>query len=174
MNLLDGLILLLLIGGLFSGYKKGLIKGTVSLIGMLAAVVVAWKLSPDLGPALMEIIPLPETVSDSSLPLFFLEKPIYMALAFVLLFLVTRLLFSIVANILTAVADLPVLAQINGLGGALVGFLKALLLIFVAVNLLHILPWDTGQEAVTGSSISRGILQLTPDFSGESVHTTRS
>ncbi len=172
MNLLDGLIVLLLIGGLFSGYRKGLIKETVSLLGVLAAVFVAWQFSPDLGPVLMEIIPLPETVSDSGLPLFLLAKPIYTALAFVLLFLVTRLLLSIVAKILTAVADLPVLAQINGLGGALLGFLKALLLIFVLVNLLHILPWDTGQEAVTGSSISQGILQLTPDF-GESVRTTR-
>ena len=122
----------------------------------------------------MDIIPLPDSMSDSGLPLFFLEKPIYTALAFVLLFLVTRLLLSIVSNILTALAGLPVLAQINGLGGALVGFLKALLLIFVVVHLLQILPWDTGQEAVTGSSISQGILQLTSDFSGESVRATQS
>ena len=86
MNLLDGLIVLLLIGGLFSGYRKGLIKETVSLLGVLAAVFVAWQFSPDLGPVLMEIIPLPETVSDSGLPLFLLAKPIYTALAFVLLF----------------------------------------------------------------------------------------
>lgn len=172
MNLLDWIIVLMLIGGLIVGYRKGLIKEVISLIGVLVALFVAYKFSPALAPALEGVLPLPDSVSDNGILQFLsAENAIYTAVAFVVLFLITRLVLSFVANLLTALAGLPVLAQINGLGGALVGFLKALILIFVVVNLLHILPWNQGQEAVTESPLSQGILELTPDFSPENRST---
>ncbi|SMO35409.1 CvpA family protein [Melghirimyces algeriensis] len=165
MNTMDFIIILLLIGGLVLGYRKGLIKEMISLVGVLLALFVAYQFSSDLAPALKGVIPLPQEVSDNGLvKLLPIERTIYYALAFLLLFLGTKLMLSIVAALLTRMTQFPVLRQINGVGGALIGFLKVLLLVVIAVHLLQILPWENGQEAVDGSLISQGFLELTPDF----------
>ncbi|PTX55028.1 colicin V production protein [Melghirimyces profundicolus] len=168
MNLMDWIIVLMIIGGLIQGYRKGLIKETVSLVGVLLALFVAYQFSSDLTPALKEVVPLPESVSGEGWGQFLpVEQAIYSAIAFVVLFLITKVFLSFVAAVLTQLTSFPVLNQINGVGGALIGFLKAFLVLVIAVNLLHILPWAEGRDAVNESSLSQGILEMTPDVTGE-------
>ncbi|MFC4075696.1 CvpA family protein [Salinithrix halophila] len=164
MGLLDWIIVLLVVGGLFQGYRKGLIKETASLISVLLGIYVAWQFSGDLAPALAKAIPLPETWTTGAVGLLPVEKVVYHSLAFLLLFLLTKIAVSIVASFLTQIANLPVLSHINGLGGAVLGVAKAFLLLMVVVNLLHLMPWQEGQKAVEESSLSQGMLNMTPDL----------
>lgn len=168
MNGMDWIIIVLIIGGLIQGYRKGLIKETVSLVGVLVALFVAYQFSSDVAPHLRALVPLPESLSGEGLvKLLPVEKVIYQSMAFLLLFLITKLLLSFVASVLTRMASFPVLHQINGVGGALIGFLKALVVILIVVNLLHILPWSDGRDAVDRSYLSQGLLEMTPDFSNQ-------
>ena len=63
MNGMDWIIIVLIIGGLIQGYRKGLIKETVSLVGVLVALFVAYQFSSDVAPHLRALVPLPESLS---------------------------------------------------------------------------------------------------------------
>lgn len=168
---MDWIIIIMIVLGVIQGYRKGLIKEAASLAGIILSLFVAYKFSNDLASVLQGTIPLPESWTQGTITMLLpVEKGIYLFIAFLLLFIVTKILISIIASILTGLANLPVLSQLNGIGGALFGFVKVFVVMMVAVNLLSLLPWTTGQEAVENSSLSQGILDITPSL-GDSSET---
>lgn len=167
MSWIDIGIVLLLIGALVQGYSRGLIKEAFTLLGIVVALYVAWRFSGDLSQSLKGVVPLPDSISEGVWGLLPLDQALYGLLAFVVIFVIVRILLSFLAGILTQLFRVPVLAQINGLGGAAFGFLKAFVVILVTINLLAILPWESGQAAVEQSALSQGLLELTPDWSQE-------
>ncbi|MDR6226524.1 CvpA family protein [Desmospora profundinema] len=167
MSWMDVVIVLLLIGALLQGYRKGLIKEASALLGVIVALYLAWRFSSELSESLAGVIPLPESLSGGVWGLLPLEQAIYTLLAFVLIFVVVRILLSVVASVLTQLFRVPVLAQINGVGGAVLGLLKVLLVILVVVNLLATLPWESGQTAVQQSTLSQSLLELTPELGSQ-------
>ncbi|WP_169713609.1 CvpA family protein [Paludifilum halophilum] len=167
MSIMDGIIVFLIVGGLIQGYRKGLIKEAASLISVLLALFVAYRYSGDIAPILRENVPWPDSWgSEGMIGLLPVEQALSTVLAFVLLFIVTKILVSTVASVLTGIASLPILAQINRIGGAAFGLVKVLLVVMIAVNLLQLLPWSDGRDIVKESSLSQGILQMTPDLTG--------
>ncbi|PTM58153.1 CvpA family protein [Desmospora activa] len=164
MNWMDFIIVLLLVGALIQGYRKGLIKEAFSLLGVIVALYLAWKFSGALAESLAGIIPLPDSFSEGLLGLLPIEQALYTLLAFFLIFVIVRILLRFLSAALAQLVKIPVLAQVNGVGGAALGFLKAFLIILVTVNLLALLPWKSGQEVVAGSGLSQGMLELTPDW----------
>ncbi|SDX55280.1 membrane protein required for colicin V production [Marininema mesophilum] len=161
---LDWVIILLVLGGVIQGYRKGLIKEAASLIGVLLAIFIAWKFSGDLAPSLSKMVPLPESWTTGAAGLLPLDKIIYSTLAFILLFLITKFAISLIASFLTQMTRLPILSQVNGVGGALLGMLKAFLIMLVIVNLLHLAPWENGRKAVQESALGQAILDATPSL----------
>ncbi|SFS72693.1 CvpA family protein [Marininema halotolerans] len=164
MGILDWIILLLVLGGVVQGYRKGLIKEVASLIGVILAVYIAWKFSGDLAPTLAKIVPLPDSWTAGAAGLLSLDTVVYSTLAFILLFFITKMAVSMIASFLTQITRVPVLSQLNGVGGAALGLLKAFLITMVIVNLLHLAPWENGKKAVQDSALGKAILDVTPDL----------
>ncbi|GAA5344990.1 putative membrane protein required for colicin V production [Planifilum fimeticola] len=165
MNGLDWFLLLLLAGGVIRGYQKGLILQAFSLVGSIFALLAAYRLSGDFSQVLMERFPLPEEVGGGWIGLLPIEGILYRMLAFILLFAGVKILISIIARLLTGLFDIPVLSQINRLGGVLLNLVQVFLILFIGVHVMNFLPWETGREAIQESFVCQGVLKLTPDLS---------
>ncbi|MBR6800734.1 MAG: CvpA family protein [Eubacteriaceae bacterium] len=68
-----------------------------------------------------------------------LSMVIYEAMCFIIVFILTLILWKIMTLIVDRIMGLPVLKQVNGLGGFAVGLLKGLFLCVVASSLLYTL-----------------------------------
>lgn len=164
MNGLDWFLLLLIAGGVFRGYQRGLILQAFSLLGVIFALLVAYRFAGDVAGVLQECLPLLEKVEAGWIALLPIEGIIYRAIAFLLLFVGVKILVSMIARLLTRLFDIPVLSQINRLGGVALTLIQVFLIIFLGVHLVNFLPWETGREAIQESFIAQSVLKLTPDL----------
>jgi membrane protein required for colicin V production len=164
MNGLDGFLLLLIAGGVYRGYQKGLILQAFSLVGAIFALMAAYRFSGEVSEVLQDRFPLPEEVGGGWIGLLPIEGIIYRAVAFLLLFVLTKFLISIIARLLTGLFDIPVLSRINRIGGVALSLIQVFLVLLIGVHLMNLLPWDPGREAIRESFVSQGVLKLTPDL----------
>jgi uncharacterized membrane protein required for colicin V production len=164
MNLFDLILFLLLIGSLIRGYQRGLVLQATSLIGFFIGIWAAYQFTDELAPVMSEVLPLPESVSSGWLALLPIDKLFYSSIAFLALLFGSKLLWSIAAALVNQIANLPVISAFNRTGGVLFGLLQSLLLFVILVNVLQILPWTTGKEAVADSLLSQLLLAITPDL----------
>lgn len=157
MNTVDIVILCLWIIGFFIGYKRGLIRQAIHLVGFIVAIIIAFAFNSSLADILEKVIPYPFTQTEGLSTLMLLvdvERMFYKAIAFAILFFGTKLLLNIIGHLLTAIASLPGLKQINRLLGGVLGFLQSFIVLFVLVHLLVFIPWQPGQQWVQESSIA--------------------
>ena len=99
-NIVDIIIVLLLISGFITGYKKGLIKQAVSTIGIIVAVVLAFLLKNNLSIILYEKCPfftvgLLENYSSLNILLYELVA-----------FFILLIIFSIILNIIIKISGI--------------------------------------------------------------------
>lgn len=110
MNLVDILIWLVLLGFVFKGFTKGLIRQVCSLLGFLVGGWAALKYYHYLAEASRHIIHLPPNVAT--------------ILSFVFIFLVVGLLFYLLGHLLTVFFNIILLGGVNRIGGVVLGFLE--------------------------------------------------
>jgi membrane protein required for colicin V production len=167
MNSLDLIVILLLAGAVMQGYRMGLVLQAATLASWLAAAWVAWQFTDELAPVIAETWPLPESMKSGWLALLPVDRMIHSGISFVLLFIGTRFLLSIVVSLVNQAANLPLISWFNRSGGVIVSLLKTVLVTGMAVHLLHALPWESGRDAVRDSVIARTVLEMTPGVTDE-------
>lgn len=163
MNLFDYILLLLLIGACLWGYQRGLVLQVTSLFGFFISMWAAYQFADELAVVLHRWWQIPQ-LGQGPIALLPLDRWIYHGIAFVILFLVTKWILSLVAHLLNQVANLPLISLVNHWGGMGIGMVQMLLFFVILVNLLEILPWATGRTAVHGSLIAQTLIQLTPNL----------
>lgn len=137
-NIVDIIIVLLLISGFITGYKKGLIKQAVSTIGIIVAVILAFLLKNNLSIILYEKCPfftvgLLENYSSLNILLYELVA-----------FFILLIIFSIILNIVVKISgvvehafeDTLLLKFPFKLLGGLLGALESYISIFVILLVL--------------------------------------
>ncbi len=167
MNLLDLVILLLLIGALIEGYQRGLVRQITSLVNYIIAIWIAFEFTDELALIISQLWSLPDSTREGWMAYVPVETAIYSLIAFIVLLFGTRLVLSLVATLINQVANLPILSLVNRSGGVLFGLVKVMLLTFILVNVLNVIPWSTGQEAVEGSIMAGAVTGWTPDLTEE-------
>jgi uncharacterized membrane protein required for colicin V production len=167
--MLDLAIIIFLIIGFFVGLKRGFILQLVHLIGFIIAYVVANSYYEQLAPKLTLWIPYPnfgnvttlKVLTDSSN----MEAAFYRAIAFVIIFFAVKALLQIIGSMLDFVAHLPVLRQLNILGGGLLGFIEVYLVVFILLYISALLPIEFLQNALDQSIMAKVIVNHTPILS---------
>lgn len=139
MNWLDIIILVILVISIFTGLKQGLIKGALSLAGLVVGVVLASKFYLQLGRA-MGFIP---------------NVDIANVVAFILILVVVMIIANVLAALLKQTARAVMLAWVDYLGGAVFGFLMGA--IFMGA-LLAIWVRFLGTAGPVTESVLAGIL----------------
>ncbi len=137
-NIVDIIIVLLLISGFITGYKKGIIKQAVSTAGLIIVVILAFLLKNNLSIVLYEKCPF-FTVgllsNYSSLNILFYEL-----LAFFILFIILNIILKIVIKISGIVENMFEESDLFRIPlkilGGLLGALESYVAIFVILLIL--------------------------------------
>ncbi len=196
--ILDGILILIVALSVFIGYRRGFIRSIVQLVGMLAAIVVAFSLSgmiaewiydgfikEPLQDSIVEMLhrdetPEPDEIEEvlSVVPAFLRNalnvdeiaqqavtvitekvnetadttaelvatdviRPVATTVMRVLLFIVLAIVLTLVVKLLLTIikpiTKLPVLRQADGTLGAVVGAVKGLLFVLIAVAVMQLL-----------------------------------
>ena len=163
------ILLIILIFGFFMGLKRGFILELLHLLGFVVAFIVAVMYYADFGKQLAMWIPYPELPDESlwaeflqSLPI---ENAFYNAIAFAIIFFVTKIILQIIASMLDFVASIPIISSVNKLLGGFLGFLEVYLIVFIILYILALTPVTAIQEWINGSYLALFIIEQTPYFS---------
>lgn len=171
MNTVDIGLLGLFLLAIFYGYRKGFVKQAIGLVGLVLSILIAYSFSQDTAVYLQKQFPLPP---ESSHPLFqailnitSLHQLVYLALAFIVLFFLARLLCKLLGSLLQMFAELPVISFFNHWLGALVGLAQVLVIVLIAVQTLPYLPGMEWKRIVYNSVITQYMLEVSPRVSDQ-------
>lgn len=167
------IIILILAVGAYSGARRGLILQLVLTIGYFISYLLASNYYQALGSHLELIVPYP-SASETSQFVFYnqalglnLDGAFYNGVAFILILFVGWLITRFIGGLLNAVAHIPVIKQLNALGGALLNVVVSYVAVFLILFLLTMVPIDAIQEAFSNSWLARTIVEDTPVISSQ-------
>ncbi|MEC3859589.1 CvpA family protein, partial [Bacillus sp. WOD8 KX774193] len=78
----------------------------------------------------------------------------------------TKILLAIIGGLLTTIASIPVIKQVNKLLGGVLGFLETYLFVFILLFVAALLPVDALQTMMSKSMLADVIVNNTPYLSG--------
>lgn len=100
----------------FRGFQRGLIDEVGRLVGLVLAVILAYRFSP----LISNYIPLVNELAQT-------------AVAFVAIFVVTLIAMAIITRIVRALVELVLLEWLDKLGGTVFGVLKSIIVLGVLI-----------------------------------------
>ncbi|WP_442595358.1 CvpA family protein [Neobacillus sp. D3-1R] len=168
--MLDLAILFIFLIGFLVGLKRGFILQLVHLTGFIVAFIVATMYYDDLAPKLTLWVPYPHLGGTNS-PLQFIfdganmEEAYYRAIAFAVIFFAVKIVLQIIGAMLDFISHIPILKQLNILGGGFLGLVEVYLLILIVLYIAALLPMDFIQNPIKDSSVAKSIINHTPVFS---------
>lgn len=129
MTLVDALMILIVLGGIVLGYRKGFIGQLSSLVSWIVAIVLCYKFGDLIQGIFLSIVP-----SAADWPLSTITvKTVSLAFAFLMVMVAIRLVMRLFKGALKA-ADL---SFIDRLGGSLLFMFKYAFILSIALNLLY-------------------------------------
>ncbi|SDQ47057.1 Uncharacterized membrane protein, required for colicin V production [Carnobacterium viridans] len=171
--LMTVLIVLILAMGAYSGARRGLVLQFVFTIGYFVSYLLARNYYQLLGSHLELIVPYPSATESSQFVFydqalgFNLDGAFYNGVAFITILFVGWLITRFVGGLLNAVTLIPVIKQLNTLGGALLNVIVSYIAIFIVLFLLTMVPVDAIQESFNNSWLARTIVEDTPVISAQ-------
>ncbi|EMT46418.1 CvpA family protein [Anoxybacillus flavithermus] len=167
--MIDLLICFILLMGLMIGLKRGFILQFIHMTGFLIAFIVAYKYYAELAPRLKLWVPYPSFGDGETMKLLIestnLDEAYYRAIAFAMLFFVTKIVMQIIGSMLDFVAQLPLLKSVNRWAGGALGFVEVYLLVFVLLYVSALVPVSAIQQPLRDSFIAGLIVKHTPILS---------
>ena len=144
MEIIDIVILLLVAVGVIQGLMKGAIRQLASIIGLIAGLLLARALFG--------------LVAERLAPVLNTSITIAQIISFVLIWVAVPLGCSLIASVLTKAFNAIHLGWLNRLAGAVVGALKALLLLGLAIHVLEYI--DPKSEVITKTNKKASALYI--------------
>ena len=167
--MLDIILIILFLFGLFIGLNRGFILQLLHLIGNIAAFIVATIYYDDLADRLELWLPYQELTTDGAwadfLQMLPLELAFYSIVSFAIIFFAVKIILQIIATMLDFVASIPIIRTVNKSLGAVLGFLEIYLISFVILFVLALTPVEGIQTMINNSSIALFMVEKTPYFS---------
>jgi uncharacterized membrane protein required for colicin V production len=170
--MLDIIILLMLLVGLFVGAKRGLIVQLIHMTGFIIALFVAYTYYKPLAEKFVLWIPYPAVDSDSTLTIAIerldLDQTFYQLIAFALIFFVIKFTLQLVASMFDFLKYLPVLGFFSKIAGAILGFIEFYIILFIVLYVVALLPIGPFQNLMNNSVLANYLIEHTP-FLSETV-----
>ncbi|MHA6259407.1 CvpA family protein [Sporosarcina sp. CAU 1771] len=167
--MLDLLIVFLLLAGLITGFRRGLIVQIIHMTGFIIALLVSYKYYEMLAEKFVLWIPYPGVTAGSKLSFAVeeldLDETFYRLLAFVLIFIIVKFALQLIASMFDFLKYLPVLGFVSRFVGAALGFIEFYLLIFFVLYLTAMLPIDMIQNFMENSILKDAMFEHTPILS---------
>ncbi|MBQ9556592.1 MAG: CvpA family protein [Muribaculaceae bacterium] len=129
MTIVDALIILIVLGGIVLGYRKGFINQLSSLVSWVVAIVLCYKCGDLARDIFLSIVPSAEQWPLSSITV----KTVSLAFAFLIIMLIIRLVMRLFKGALDTVH----LGFIDKMGGSLLFMFKYAFVLSIVLNLLY-------------------------------------
>lgn len=129
MTIVDALIILIVLGGIVLGYRKGFIGQLSSLISWVVAIVLCYKCGDLIQSIFLALVPSAEQWPLSSVTV----KTVSLAFAFLIIMLLVRLLMRLFKGAM----DTAHMGFVNKMGGSLLFMFKYAFVLSIVLNLLY-------------------------------------
>lgn len=129
MTIVDALIILIVLGGIVLGYRKGFIGQLSSLISWVVAIVLCYKCGDLIHSIFLALVPSAEQWPLSSVTV----KTVSLAFAFLIIMLLVRLLMRLFKGAM----DTAHMGFVNKMGGSLLFMFKYAFVLSIVLNLLY-------------------------------------
>lgn len=167
--MLDLLILAFIIGGLITGFRRGLIVQAIHLVGFVAALIVSFLYYKQLADKFVLWVPYPAVTAQSKLAITIadldLELTFYRLLAFVFIFIIMKFGLQLIASMFDFLKHLPVLGFVSQLVGAILGMVEFYMSMFFILYVAYLLPIDFLQSFIQNSTLAKTMFEHTPILS---------
>lgn len=164
-------LIIWLVISFFVGYRRGFMLQAVHIAGLVLAFVAAWLYYEQAAGILQLWIPFPQLPDESSWQLlneaFGREMVYYNGIAFVVIFIVVKIITQIIGSMFDFIANLPVLHFFNNWLGAVLGLAEGLIIMAILLHFAALIQFDLVQESLQTSTIAQWIYYYTPIVSGE-------
>ncbi len=159
----DILIVVFILLGALAGWKKGLIKSAVNLIGLVAIVIISYALKGSIASFLIDKMPF-FNFGGSFEGLTSINILVYNLIAFIVIFVVLYCILSIIIAVTGFIDTLLKFTVIwvlpSKIGGAILGFLEAWVFVFLVVFSLAQLSFTS--SLIFDSHVGPFMLEHTP------------
>lgn len=166
MNIIDALIIVCLIIGLIVGFRRGLIKQTVLLVGLVLSVIISFKLRAPISTFMYNNLPFfsfSGLFKGVSIINILLYEVIAFLIIFSIIYLVLRILLKISGLIEKILRITVILGIFSRICGAIVGLIESYIIIFVFL-FVSSQPFINVKE-INDSKYANKILDSTPVMS---------
>lgn len=148
------------------GLRRGFILQAIHLLGYIISFIVATVYYKQLAEKLSLFIPYGGLDSESMWAVFIdtmpLEHAFYNGVAFVMIFVITKIVLHIIGAMLDFVARIPIIKQLNTIGGAILGFIEVYLITFIILFIIALIPIEQVQTIIAKSNLALFIIEKTP------------
>lgn len=168
--MLDILLIIIFIGSLLVGLKRGFIVQAIHLTSFFIALIVAYIYYKPLAEKFVLWVPYPGISEDTSMTLILdtldVDRTFYRIIAFAVIFFAVKIALQILGSIFDFLTYLPILNSINRLLGAILCFIEFYFILFIAMYVLAMLPIEAIQSFLGSSIIANLMLEHTPILTG--------
>lgn len=177
MAAIDIVVLLLLVMFGVVGWKQGIIKEAVQLIGMIVILVIAFMFKGELGNIFCKWLPFFNFNGSPIEGMTTLNILLYQVLGFVIIFTVLYAIYTIIlklSGVFQKILDWTIILLIpSKIGGLIIGLLEGYILLFVLLLIITGLPASYTSN-FTNSNLVQTIVYKTPILSSASKDVTSS
>lgn len=163
MNIVDIIIIGVILIGALMGFKRGAIKGIVSLVGIITIAIISYQIRGFLGNLAIKYMPFIDYGGKLS-GLVSLNVLLYQGISFLITFVLLYCVLNIIVNLsglvdmlvkMTVILEIP-----SKIIGAILGALESCILVFLACFALF--QFGHTKEYVDNSKIATAITTKTP------------
>ncbi len=165
-----GIIFILFIG-MYSGARRGLVLQLILTVGYALSYYFASQYYLKAADHLKLLVPYPQASLNDTFVYYdqaialHLDDAFYNGISFLLLLGIGWLLTRFVGGLLNGVTALPIIKQVNKLGGAVLGGVVSYVAIFLLLFILTMLPLGFIQEQFAHNALAQSIVEHTPKIS---------
>ncbi|TDX46797.1 membrane protein required for colicin V production [Orenia marismortui] len=145
-NLLDLIIIILSLIFMVKGYKIGLIRQFTAILAIVIGIYIAQEQYKIIG--------------DLIFNKFDLSRQIAEFISFIIIILIVTLIINLLGYFIIQMLDIMFLSFIDSFGGLLFGFIKGLLILYIALIVLNKLPFDLIEKQINKSYFAPKILSF--------------
>lgn len=173
MNLVDIICIVIILLFALWGFKRGVIKSLVQLVGTCAVLVLAWVFKDSLANLLMSFMPFFDFGGIFS-GVTSMNIVIYELISFVVIYILLYCILSIIINIsglIEKILKLTVILAIpSKILGAILGLIEGVIMAFLVTFIMFHLPQT--ESIVAESKFAIILLERTPIIGPMAVDTT--
>lgn len=165
---LNIIIALLLFSGVVVGMKRGAVLYILNFIGLIVVLIISYMYYRPFARHL-DFIKF-NVDKESALSFLNSELVFHNVIAFLILFIISSIVVKTIIRMINSIANLPVLKQLNGLIGGVLGFVIHYAVIFMGLYLILLFPNEMIQNAYNKSDVAQWVIMKTPILSDYFYH----